>query len=118
MMGDERDNTEQLTVLLDGLKIDASIYFDKAKEALPDTESTAWLVREHRVRGRDEFWAELPEDLHNEAKRLDHRLVSLMGQIARAVRSAPLVSEADQRDVMIGTKAMRASLMLRRFDSW
>jgi hypothetical protein len=38
--------------------------------------------------------------------------------IAGAVRNAPLVSEADQRDVMTATKAMRSALFLRRFRSW
>ena len=41
-----------------------------------------------------------------------------MGQVARTVRNAPLASEADQRDVMTGTKTMRAALLLRRFRSW
>jgi hypothetical protein len=56
--------------------------------------------------------------MHGEAIRLDRRLVSLMRQIARAVRNTPLASEADQREVMTGTKAMRAALVLREFDSW
>jgi hypothetical protein len=41
-----------------------------------------------------------------------------MGQVARTVRNAPLAPEADQRDVMTGTKTMRAALLLRRFRSW
>ena len=41
-----------------------------------------------------------------------------MRQIARAVRNTPLASEADQREVMTGTKTMRAALLLREFDSW
>lgn len=41
-----------------------------------------------------------------------------MGQVTRAVRNAPLASEADQRDVMTGAKAMRAALLLREVQSW
>jgi hypothetical protein len=41
-----------------------------------------------------------------------------MGQVARAIRNAPLASAADQRDVVTGTKAMRAALLLRHFRSW
>ncbi len=67
---------------------------------------------------RRKFWEQLPDGLRDEAKRLDHRLVSLMGQIASVARSAPLASEADQRDVMTGNKAMRAALQLRHFRSW
>jgi hypothetical protein len=45
-------------------------------------------------------------------------LLTLTGRIADAVRSASLVSEADQRDIMMGTKAMRAALLLRDFRYW
>lgn len=67
---------------------------------------------------RDMYWTELPKEIRSEATRLNDRLVSLMGQAARTVRNTPLASEADQRDVMTGTKAMRAALLLRRFRSW
>ena len=60
----------------------------------------------------------LGKEIRSEATRLNDRLVSLMGQAARTVRNTPLASEADQRDVMTGTKAMRAALLLRRFRSW
>jgi hypothetical protein len=123
-MTNHQDETEQLRALFDGLKTDAAAYFNKAKAALPDIsdiiEDAARRITDRRadVSARDEFWAELPDEIRSEAKRLDQRLVSLMGQVARAVRNAPLLSEADQRDVMTGTKEMRASLLLRRFRSW
>ena len=37
----------------------------------------------------------------------------MMGQIAQAVKNAPLTSTADRRGVMPGTKAMRSALKLR-----
>lgn len=99
-MAKQQDDAEQLRALLDGIKTDAAAYFDKAKEALPDIQSPRWRF-EHgghsRASGRDEYWAELPDEIHSEAKRLEHRLISVMGQVARAVRNALLVSEADQR---------------------
>jgi hypothetical protein len=119
-MTDQQDETEQLSALLDGLKTDAAAYFNKAKEVFgeidEDDHSRRWLRRASN--DRDQFWAQLPEENRGEAKRLDRRLVSLMGQVARAVRNAPLASEADQRDVMTGTKAMRAALLLHHFRSW
>jgi hypothetical protein len=62
-----------------------------------------------RLSARDQYWAELSDEIRGEAKRLYDRLVSLMGQVARTVRNAPLASEADERDVMAGTKTMRAA---------
>jgi hypothetical protein len=42
----------------------------------------------------------------------------LAGEIGIACKNAVLVSEADQREIMTGTKAMRAALLLRKFRSW
>lgn len=106
----------ELPALFDGLKTDAEGYFKRTEEALPGGINR-WI----RARGgveRDRYWGELPEEIRSEAERLDRRLVSLMGQVARAIRNAPLASEADQRDMMTGTKAMRAALRLRNFRSW
>jgi len=120
-MTNEPEDSE-LRILLDGLKIDAAGYFKRAEKALEDvtileSPSWDWSAEPEWVR-RDQYWAKLPEEFRGEAKRLSNRLVSLMGQVARAVRNAPLSSEADQRDVMTGTKAMRAALLLRNFRSW
>ena len=105
----EGQGIEDLQGLLDGLKVDAATYFEKA-DAEPDGTSFS--------ENGSELWSSLSESLQQEARRLRQRLVSLMGQIAQAVKSAPLTSPADQRDVMTGTKAMRAALMLREFYSW
>jgi hypothetical protein len=110
-MTDEQECSE-LTDLFDGVKTDAEDYFKKAAQVFEN------LSFEWSGNRRDVYWRELSEDIRGEARRLDRRLVSLMGQIARAVRNAPLASEADQRDVMTGTKAMRAALLLRKYRSW
>jgi hypothetical protein len=118
-MPDQQDDAEQLSALFDGLRTDATMYFDKARGIVGeiDDEDVHWR-RFAGSNDRDEFWAKLPEEIRGEAKRLDRRLISLMGQVARAVRNGPLASEADQRDVMTGTKTMRAALLLREFRSW
>lgn len=103
-----------LSVSFDRLAIDSESYFEKAEAALTNVQREEdWQKFE-----RDHFWAELPPNLREEAIRLAERLISLAGVIAPAVRNAPLASEADQRDLMTGTKAMRAALLLRRFSSW
>jgi hypothetical protein len=120
-MINEKEDSE-LRALFDGLKMDAAGYFRKTEEALEGIEiieRPPWYAaqKEDWVE-RDQYWVKLPEEIRGDAKRLNNRLVSLMGQVARAIRNAPLSSEADQRDVMTGTKAMRAALLLRRFRSW
>lgn len=107
-----------LSSLLVSLEQDVLAYFDRAEEALkniprPDSRPDRWNLPD-----RDHFWKELPEQLREEAEGLVKRLLDLAGPIADAVRNALLTSEADQRDVMTGTKAMRAAILLRHFHSW
>jgi hypothetical protein len=115
-MIDQEDDNE-LTALLDGIKTDAAAYFNKVKEVVEEVGEEEFLNL-RLLRERDYFWEQLTYEIRGDAKRLDRRLVSLMGQVARAIRNAPLASAADQRDVMTGTKAMRAALLLRHFRSW
>jgi hypothetical protein len=105
---------EILCASLDALGKDAEAYFDQAQAALGEIPRLENWTRPER----DYFWAELPPQVREEAGKLAERLLALAGHIADAVRNAPLASEADQRDVMTGTKAMRAALLLREFRSW
>jgi hypothetical protein len=114
----DQQECSQLSELLDGLRTDVDEYFEKAFDAIFDRDLQFKQPAVLGASERDKYWSRLTEEIRAEAKRLDRRLVSLMGQIARAVRNAPLTSEADQRDVMSGTKAMRAALLLREFRSW
>lgn len=120
----DQEEDVQLKALLGGLKTDAERYFKRAAKALDGVSiaESAFPFRQlgarERLDERDRYWAVLPKRIRSDANRLNDRLISLMGQIARTVRNAPLASEADQRDVMTGTKSMRAAVLLRRFRSW
>src|SRR6266478_265545 len=87
---------------LDAMQADAEAYFDRAEAAVGHIpQPNRWETPE-----RDHFWAELPLDIREDASRLTERLLTLAGRIADAVRNSPLASEADQRDLMTGTKAI------------
>jgi hypothetical protein len=103
-----------LSILLASLEQDVLAYFNQAEAALKDISRPDRWDRSDR----DHFWKELPEQLREEAEGLVERLLELAGLIADSVNSAPLASEADQRDVMSGTKTMRAAILLRHFHSW
>lgn len=105
---------ETLGTSLDSLGKDAEAYFDRAEAVLRNVPRPDRWNRP----ARDHFWAELSPQDREEARSLAGRLLALAGQVANVVRNAPLASEADQRDVMTGTKAMRAALLLREFQSW
>jgi hypothetical protein len=122
-MVDKKEESE-LRDLLEGLRIDAAAYFEKAEHALDGVEiSVSPYHLPHgddleRWKERDQYWINLPEEIRSEARRLVSRLVSLMRQIARTAQSSTLSSEADRREITTGTKAMRAALRLRRFRWW
>jgi hypothetical protein len=108
-------NVTELRISVEQLGTDSDRYFEEGLTALSGVSRVDydWGSVE-----RDHFWAQLPEPLRNKAGALVDRVVTVAGQIAVAIRNAPLVSEADQRDVMTGTKAMRSALLRRRFRSW
>src|SRR5262245_47916865 len=111
-MPESLDITE-LRTSVEQLGADSDSYFEEALTALPDSRPDVdWQS------GRDSYWEKLPEPLRGKAGALVDRLVTVAGQIAVIVRNAPLISEADQRDVMTATKTMRSALLLRRFRSW
>jgi len=108
--------------LLAGLKVDGQTYFDRVEKVLADLEISEapypWRTSPDDWNERDKYWSKLPREGQDEAKRLVERLVSLGRQVAPAAQRAPLSSEADQRELLTGIKAMRAALLLRRFRSW
>lgn len=109
---------EELGTMLGVLRKDAESYFDRAEAALERIPRLdRWSYASYDTR-RNYFWSELPQEVRNEAGRLVERLLTLAGRISDAVRKAVLASGADQRDMMTGTKSMRAALFLREFRSW
>ena len=119
-----QEDHANLKVLLEGLRHDAARYFKKAakviegKEIHEHVQPFELLAPREQAANRDRYWSLLPRSLQDEGKHLNARLTSLMGEVARAARSAPLASEGDQRDLSIGTKVMRSALLLRRFRWW
>ncbi len=110
----EQPEQETLGASFGALRRDAEAYFDRAATAVAEIpRPDRWAHSD-----RDHFWGELPAPVQEEAGKLLERLLALAGPIADAVKNASLASEADQRDVMTGTKALRAALLLRQFHSW
>lgn len=114
----DKSEHEELGTMLEALKKDAEVYFGRAEAALEMVSPPDRWSHESYDTRHDYFWTKLPQDVRIEAGKLAERLLALAGHIADAVRKAPLASEADQRDVMTGTKSMRAALFLREFRSW
>lgn len=113
----EELTTKNLREDVNQIAVAVTSYFGRTRSVLLDvprpTRDFYWEKLE-----RDHFWNHLPEPLRSDALNLVERLVSFAGRLASLVKSAPLASEADQRDLMTATKAMRAALLLHRFQHW
>ena len=109
----EQPDASGLLSEVEQLRVEATEYFERVAHAVSDVAHVpSWEQK------RDRFWLQLPPQLQAEATALVQRLTALAGRIAAATQNAALASEADQRDVMTGTKAMRAAVLLRHFRYW
>lgn len=95
---------------------DIERYFDKAEASLKGIErEDKWLPYEREF---DFYWNELPAELRQESEDIVARLIKTFGTIGRLLRKALLVSEADQQDIVVATKTMRAAILLRKYTYW
>ncbi len=64
------------------------------------------------------FFSKLPGEIQAQASSLAHEIVAATGRLAGPARNSPLVTDADQRDLSILTKTLRAAILLRRYTHW
>lgn len=99
-----------LRLLLEGLRTDATNYFQRA-----NIEASG-IKRDHWTQDDPEFyWRQVKDESIALARGLADRVIRYSAQIAAAMRDAPLVSTEDTADLRESTKAMRAALRLRRY---
>lgn len=95
---------------LDQLKQEALAFFDSASNINP---------YEHSISGLDsdanECWNLLDIAQQNVSISLQKDLLVIISEIIPILKSSPLLNDADERDIGILTKKMRASLRLRWF---
>ena len=111
---DERSIIDQITEL----HRDAISFFDRASSFLKT--NGAWQedtggTFDYSNRYID-YWVALPEDAQREANLLAARLAALAQQVAPAIRRAPLLTEADEREAGHAFKGMRSALKFRDFE--
>lgn len=89
----------------------------EAKEffaSLPEMEYTDWWS----THGRDHYWEQVPPDQQDDVAPLLERLVDLGQNASLAIRRSPLL---DQPDVVASghlVRALRAALLLRKYERW
>lgn len=108
MMGS--NESPDLQPLLEQFSAQADQYFASAAEVVADNTDHSFA--------RDYYWNLLTPEMRNEGLSLVVTFVKLAGRISSFTRNAPLVSDADQQDIVLATKAIRAAILLRKFRSW
>lgn len=99
-----------LRLLIEALQKDAGDYFRGLARYVKE-ESDTWRPRN----APDLYWQHLTEDSLQVARGIAQRVVRYSAQVAEAMRAAPLVGVEDLADLRHATKAMRASVQLRRY---
>ncbi len=107
---------ESLSIKLNQLTNDAKGFFIAASDTCKVDENGFNIVK---WKGDiDAYWNMLEEELQNASFLLQKDTLSLVTSIISVIKGSPILNEADERDIGIITKKMRAALRLRKFRSW
>jgi hypothetical protein len=109
------EQTTKTTILtdLDTLERDAKAYFKTAAGSITAEDYHQYLPHESRF-----FWEKIPNDVQAQAESLVPRVLAFAPVIAEAARLTPFLTSADQKDIGVAIKKMRAALYLRQYEHW
>lgn len=109
-------NTRKLLADLNSKGLDhfaKIVYCKNATMPLPELPSVYFTPTE-----ADFYWSRLEESDQQTSMELGSELMKVIGTIANCMRQSSLLTEADRTDLGIWSKAIRASLRLRRYQAW
>ena len=66
----------------------------------------------------DIVWSKLPADQQKKSLLLQKDVLSIVSELIPAIKASPLLNQADERDIGICAKTMRAALRLRQYQAW
>lgn len=96
---------------LEQLRAKSVAFFDGIKHLREDDDY-------YRTLEADYYWLKLDEIERQTSNDIQSELIQIVGVIANGMRQSSLLTEADRRELGTLTKSLRASLRLRRYDSW
>jgi len=109
--------SKDLTQTLRRLRTEGFEYFENSAPIIsePNDLHGYWELSE---KSRDYFWLKLTPELQEKANSLILEIIKVGERLAKEARDGLLTSEADEREVSVGVKALRAAILFRRFQSW
>lgn len=109
---------ESISKAITKLRNDADIFFTKASTVCDEEDGrTTFRIRRFHD-DINEYWDMLEDENKKTSLSLQKQLLSIISLLIPILKSSVLLNEADERDIGICTKRMRAALKLRNFRSW
>lgn len=111
----EKTTKPSIITDLDEIERDAKEYFEKAEIVIAERQDR--FFDDYRFDNRF-FWDRIPHDLQNYADLLIKKVLALAPPVAEATRHTSFLTSADQKDIGVAIKRMRAALFLREYEYW
>ncbi len=106
---------ESLSKSLSDIKHKAKDFFSSASEVCVEEDDSDFMPTRLSA---DTYWDMHDDDLKNISISIQKDIFKVVSEIIPLLKSSPLLNEADERDIGICAKKIRASLRLRKFQSW
>jgi len=106
---------ESLSQSLADIKDKANEYFHSTSKVCVEEDESGFIPTRLSV---DTYWDMLDDDLKNISISIQKDIFKIVSEIIPRLKSSPLLNEADERDIGICAKKIRAALRLRKFQSW
>lgn len=108
---------DQIKTAIEKLRQGASEFFEIANQNINEAGGGGSLNVIHPYPS-DLYWSLIEDNTQKLSSQLQGEMFSIVGSLTDLVKSSMLLNEADERDLGISTKAMRAFLRLRMYRSW
>jgi len=111
-------DTGNLVQDLLAIKVKTGIFFSDASEQCKEEGDDDVFGFSSRTYDANELWEKLDENQQNISVSLQKDLFKIISLIIPLIKNSVLLNEADERDIGICAKKIRATLRLRKFSAW
>lgn len=106
---------ESLSESLSSIENKANDFFSSATVSSSEVDDSGFMQKRLSV---DSYWDKLDDEIKNNSLSVQKDIFKVVSEIIPLVKSSSILNEADERDIGICAKKIRASLRLRKFQSW
>lgn len=100
------------------IKEKAESFFSNASEQCEEGKDDEFDFMYSRTHETNEFWEKLDSKQHKISITLQKDLFKIISSMIPLIKNSVLLNEADERDIGVCAKKIRATLRLRKFNSW